>query len=188
MKTLTSVVTEKLTINKELKQTWAQRYKTGNVAKRAGINKFKKFFNEMKELTGLIFFVWKDHSNLNDYGNVFSWPYKIRENEPDKNLWNTYDNIYTFKTYNGFLELMFDESHLDIHDEDDIYNSSIGKWCLCIRNVDESKSMLKKLGFEDIDSGINKYYTKINNHNDWMFITFKDLYENIDNIYKEFFE
>ena len=191
MKSLSNTVVEKLEINKEYQLTWAARKKAKHVESLAQIKKFKQFFEELKECSGLGISIIKREDGR------FCWLYLdlyyIRETEQDK-----YIQVYKKpKTYKCILKTLFGEEDLDIHRPADI-DSDV---CIVLVNIEDDIDMLKNLGFTKIthnnlnsdrvkfdhDTNFTDLYKDLST-NIGMCISIKDLYNNIDKIYKAFFE
>lgn len=178
MDKINKFIIEKLKVSTDtvIKQSFASRHRNKHIASRSKINKFRKFFEDLIEMSGLRIAILA--SNKKD--TTISL-YKIRENEPDKPLYNSSGLA---KSYKQILYTLFDETQFDWNDEDDL---NMNNW-LCLDGFDDDElRTLEKLGFKEEELYIDKSrYDSIKDN--FMIISIKDLYNNIDKIYSAFFE
>jgi len=173
--------------DEKISKSFAARYRAKYSASQTKFYKFKKFFEELEQLAGLYLFIWagNDHDN---YNQLRIMPYRIREHEPNKTNYNYNSDHFSMKTYKSLIDILFDnEDKFDINSSTDV--ERFGNYYLYIRNIDEYKSILESLGFEETEFGENNYVKHYNVYQyKWLGISFKNLYDNIDKIYKAFFE
>lgn len=174
-------------IEPTVKNTWAYRKRSKHISSPESVRfkKFKKFFEDLKECAGLGVAIIE--YNYNNWGKVITDLYYIREDEP--NIRKSSDGRP--KTYEYILYRLFDHEQYDIRSI-----KSIDERCyLALTNIDDDVDMLEQLKFKDVPrevygtSGIStgdRFYQ--DKKQKTMFISFVDLYNNIDEIYKAFFE
>lgn len=217
MKNINNYLFEQFKISKDTKVSFANKYRGKSDNRRQSFSKFKKFFEDLSEMSGLIV-------NLIYYSKrawQYIYSYKIRDNEPDKTANYSYSNnnnpdYYGIKTWKTVLKLMFDEEKLDLNSLDDLYEKNEKDYILFLSNLDEDEiNELVKCGFkkyidkEDVlDKCKNKHDLK-----DWedtldrrvyysvskieekpylkdntVWISLIDIYNNINKIYSSIFE
>ena len=174
-------------IEPTVKNTWAYRKRSKYISSPDSIKfkKFKNFFEDLKECAGLGMAIIK--YNYNGWIAIITDLYYIREDEPNirKNLNGRP------KTYEYVLYKLFD------HEQEDIRSikSIDERYHLVLTNINDDVDMLERLNFKNVPkeaykaSGISsddKFYK--DKYQKTMFISFIDLYNNIDEIYKTFFE
>lgn len=174
-------------IEPTVKNTWAYRKRSKYISSPESVKfkKFKKFFENLKECAGLgVAIIEYNYTNWLD---IITDLYYIREDEPDtrKSLNGRP------KTYQYILYKLFDHEQGDICSVKSINE----KLHLVLTNIDDDVDMLERLKFENVPkdaystSGISsgdRFYKDKNQKT--MFISFVVLYNNIDEIYKAFFE
>lgn len=178
MNKIEKFIIEKLQVSADtvIKHTFSSKHREKHISTRSKINKFKKFFEDLIDMAGLRI--------------AFSYPnkresliklYKIRENEPDTALYN---NDGAMRSYKCILETLFKETNWDWNDEDNLNMS----YLLCLDGFDDDElRTLEKIGFKEEEVKVQKsQYDYVNK--EFMTISIKDLYDNIDKIYKTFFE
>ena len=200
MRHLNKYVFEKLEVSK-YKESFVNKYKSRNSHRSEQTKKFKKFFNDLGEMGGLIVDILK-YSCIGSTNKS----YKIRSEEPDE-IKTKNNNPNTWK---AMLEYLFGLHEQDIRTDDILKDPTDGNdnYILALGNLDDDDiKYLCKLGFKKIDKFIDNYDPEVDfrNDNDYkccqrglleaqkdekcqIAIYFRDLYNNIDNIYEEFFE
>lgn len=185
MQHFTDYIIEKLKVG-EFKTSFSQRHRDKHVLSRAKINKFRKFFEDLIDMAGLRIGILSKEDDDSFFKTEICL-YKIRENEPDKILTKDESNKYVCKSYKGLLSLLFDEDNWDWNDEENLEGWK-KEYFLCLYDLDDDEiNSLEKLGFEEKNLEVYKaaYTSK---KSDYMIISIKDLCNNIDKIYKAFFE
>ena len=185
MQHFTDYIIEKLKVG-EFKASFSQRHRDKHILSRAKINKFRKFFEDLIDMAGLRIGILSKERNNSFFGTEICL-YKIRENEPDKILRKSENHGYVCKSYKGLLSLLFDEDNWDWNDEENLEGWK-KEYFLCLYDLDDDEiNSLEKLGFEEkkLEVYTGAYTSK---ENDYMIISIKDLCNNIDKIYKAFFE
>ena len=204
MKYLKDIVDEKLNISNiaNEKESFSTKYNRKLAPHTEQTRMFKKFFNDLSEIPGLLVSICK----MTDERIPSELKYKIRSDEIDE-IFNSP------KTWKSVLHMLFHPSGWDIRTDNiiaDITNRRV-IWFLGLGNLDTSDiSDLKKIGFIDVDDetilsekgkyAYDKFYDKdcysvfknvlerFKAGDLQVFISFSDLYSNINKIYKEFFE
>lgn len=186
MQHFTDYIIEKLKVG-EFKASFSQRHRDKHILSRVKINKFKKFFEDLIDMAGLRIGILSKEKEDDSFFRTEICLYKIRENEPDKILRKSENNGYVCKSYKGLLNLLFDEDNWDWNDEENLEGWK-KEYFLCLYDLDDDEiNSLEKLGFEEknLDVYTGAYTSK---KSDYMIISIKDLCNNIDKIYKAFFE
>lgn len=184
MNKINNFIIEKLKVSADtvIKNNFAQRQRDKYVSSKAQFKKFKKFWEDLKDVAGLKLAIVKVKGNMID--DPYIRMYKIREDEPDKLIWK-YNCCYRVSTYKSFLHVLFDEECWDWKDQESFYNDLI----ICFDNIDENEiHSLEKLGFTEREFKYSNSDANLEADKKYITISTGELYDNIDKIYSFFFE
>ena len=209
MKYLKDIVDEKLHIKDAVETTnsFSHKYMSKAAPRIQLTKKFKQFFEDLGGLAGLQVQILE--KGRTDIG--YKLKYVIRSEEPDETGYSSYSLPTTYKSV---LHKLFSPSEWNVRTSDVLndIDQRGATWFLGLGNLDTSDiSDLKKIGFlacdeeEDIIGTKGKYnenkfvdnnsyktfiyvLEKFREDDTQVFISFPDLYSNINKIYKEFFE
>lgn len=217
MKNINNYLFEQFKISKDTKVSFANKYRGKSDNRRHSFSKFKKFFEDLSEMSGLIV-------NLVFYSRQeisYIYSYKIRDNEPAKISnysynYNSEPQYYGTRTWKSILNIMFDEEKLDLNSLDDLYEKNEKDYMLFLSNLDEDEiNELVKCGFKkyidkedvldkcknkhDLDEWEDTFERKVKysvsriegkSHlkDNTVWISLIDIYNNINKIYSSIFE